>query len=194
MQLHSLSSSFLRIFPSVRVLVNNANRFDELAQRLVLNIRQSKCRRSSNLDSSWSRRPLVTSSDTNNSDQQTIAIFRGTNSFARLCVNHRDKIWYYGQHFLKAIILDFESSNVLILEWDLDAAFKLGRESGLIGLYDDFAVDVTVAQCSVYTDDFAFEDDFCGFGTTDFVDDAFGYGVDAVALTGRCDCSTNTPG
>jgi hypothetical protein len=52
---------------------------------------------------------------------------------------------------------------------------------------------VAVAQFPVYTNDLAFEDDFCGFRTTDFVNDAFGYCIDAIALAGCCDCPSNTP-
>lgn len=53
---------------------------------------------------------------------------------------------------------------------------------------------MTIAQCSVYTNDLAFEDNFCGFGAANFVDDAYGDGIDAVTLAGCCDCSTNAPG
>lgn len=53
---------------------------------------------------------------------------------------------------------------------------------------------MTIAQSSVNTNDLAFEDDLCGFRATDFVDDAFGDGIDAVTLAGCYDCSTDTPG
>lgn len=82
----------------VLILVDDATRLAELAQRFVLEVVESKAFRTANLKTSGSRRPFLRSRDANHADRQAITIVLCAKSLSVLCVQHSDKIGDYGDN------------------------------------------------------------------------------------------------